>query len=179
MSKPPEKYQKQDKHIFSEAMEGVTPLNQDKIIPSSEKNRVFVPKNEIFNNDDFDDNLSDQFDPFEDDQQRQDLNFHNVSISKQKFRSLKKDAFKADLILDLHGATKQQARKELMAFLAHCKQHDYRRLLIMPGIGQGILRQALNSWLRQLPEVLAFTESPNHHGGKGVIRLLIANSRKY
>jgi len=43
----------------------------------------------------------------------------------------------------------------------------------MPGQGHGILRQSLNLWLRQIPQVLAFAESPQSSGGKGVIRILI------
>ena len=44
MSKPVDKRQKQDKELFSEAMAGIEPLEQDKIIPSSDKNRVFTPQ---------------------------------------------------------------------------------------------------------------------------------------
>ena len=179
MSKLPDKLQKQDKQQFSEAMKGITPLQQDKIIPSSEKNRVFVPQSDFIETDEKTHGLSDQYDPFENDQQRQDLNYHHVSISKQKFRELKKNSFNPDLILDLHGSNQQQARDELLEFLEHCHQQDYRRLLIMPGQGEGILRRALNIWLRQLPEVLAFAESPQRYGGKGTIRVLMANPSKY
>jgi len=135
MSKIPDKLQKQEQQLFSEAMTGIVPIRQDKIIPSSENNRVFVAQTNFLDNDKFVDNLSDQYDPFDNDQQRNELNYHHVSISKKQFRALKKGLFRR---------------------------------------GQGILRQALNIWLRQLPEVLAFTESPEHSGGKGVIRLLLA-----
>ena len=174
MSKIPDKLQKQEQQLFSEAMTGIIPIRQDKIIPSSENNRVFVAQTNFLDNDKFVDNLSDQYDPFDNDQQRNDLNYHHVSISKKQFRALKKGLFSRDLILDLHGINRQQARSEVIEFLHYCQAHDFRQVVIMPGRGQGILRQALNIWLRQLPEVLAFAESPEHSGGKGVIRLLLA-----
>jgi len=182
MSKPPEKSSQQDKLLFSEAVSDITPLTQDKIIPSTENNnRVFVRKHSSENelDDEIIDSLSDEYDPFENDQQRNDLNFHHQSISKRQFHSLRKNHYIPELILDLHGINRQQARNELLAFIKHCQQHDFRKVAIMPGYGYGILRQSLNVWLRQLTEVLAFAESPQHSGGKGVIRVLLAASEKY
>ena len=174
MSKPSDKLHKHDQHLLSEAMDGIKPITQDKIISSSNKNRVFVKQPDLADSTDIFSELSDEYDPFETDQQRYDLNYHHESISKRKFRELKTSKFSHDLILDLHGASHQQARNELVEFLHHCQQHDFRHVVIMPGQGHGILRKALNVWLRQLPKVLAFAESPQRYGGKGVIRLLLA-----
>ena len=179
MTKPPVKLPQQDQQLFSEAVSGITPLHQDKIIPSTDNNnRIFVTQsNYIDDKNEIVDRLSDEYDPFGDlqsnDQQRNDLNYHHSSISKKQFQSLKKGQFQGDLILDLHGHSRQQARNELLEFLQYCHQHDFRQVAIMPGRGYGVLRQALNIWLRQLPEILAFAESPQHAGGKGVIRILL------
>ncbi|MCP3673036.1 MAG: hypothetical protein GY829_01000 [Gammaproteobacteria bacterium] len=177
MSKPVDKRHKQDQELFSEAMVGIEPLKQDKIIPSSEKNRVFTPRENFIESKAHIDLLSDEYDPFENDEQRNDLNYHHQSISKKQFRTLKKQSFNRELILDLHGINRPQARSELIEFLQYCKEHDYRQVAIMPGQGYGILRQALNIWLRQLPEVLAFAESPQRSGGRGVIRVLLASQQ--
>ncbi|PCJ48101.1 MAG: hypothetical protein COA74_09525 [Gammaproteobacteria bacterium] len=177
--------QQQDKLLFSETVSGITPLVQDKIIPLSEKNPSIGRKTSSqYSNEAALDikeslsELSDDYDPFEDDQQRYDLNFHQVSISKRKFKELQKGHFKNELMLDLHGCNKQQARMEVVCFLKHCQEHHFKRVAIMPGYGHGILRRSLNNWLRQLPQVLAFAESPSHSGGKGVIRLLLAASNE-
>ena len=183
MSNTADNDQQQDKLLFSEAVSGITPLVQDKIIPLSEKN----PSTDVKSTKSIlsDDNsaihesltrLSDDYDPFEDDQQRYDLNYHQVSISKRRFNDFKKGHFNTELLLDLHGYNKNQARIELATFIQHCEDHNFTKVAIMPGYGHGVLRSSLNLWLRQLPQVLAFAESPQRSGGKGVIRLLLTRS---
>ena len=184
MSNTADNDQQQDKLLFSEAVSGITPLVQDKIIPLSEKN----PSTDIktsktrFADDhhDIDDSLSklsDDYDPFTDEQQRYDLNYHQVSISKRRFNDFKKGQFNTELMLDLHGYNKNQARIELATFIQHCEEQHFTKVAIMPGFGYGVLRTSLNLWLRQLPQVLAFAESPQRSGGKGVIRLLLARAK--
>jgi len=184
MSNTADHDQQQDKQLFSEAVSGITPLVQDKIIPLSEKNpSIDVKTSKSRRADDtanIDDNLSrlsDGYDPFEDDQQRYNLNYHQVSISKRRFNDFKKGRFNQELLLDLHGFNKNQARIELATFLQHCQVHQLSKVAIMPGYGEGILRSSLNLWLRQLPQVLAFAESPQRSGGKGVIRLLLTRTQ--
>ena len=82
MSKPPVKLPQQEQQLFSEAVSGITPLQQDKIIPSTDNNnRVFVSQSSHIDADDSEiiDRLSDEYDPFGDlqsnDQQRNDLNY--------------------------------------------------------------------------------------------------------
>lgn len=180
MSKKPEKLHEQDQLLFSEAVSGITPLEQDKIIPSSEKNRSFVPGNKQINEDsqpnEMLSQLSDEYDPFEHEQQRLDLNYYHHSIGKRQFLRIKSKPFSIELILDLHGYNRENAREELIRFIEHCQSNNYRQVAIMPGHGMGILRQSLNIWLRQLPSVLAFAESPQNKGGKGLIRVLLSSS---
>jgi DNA-nicking Smr family endonuclease len=182
MSKPPKKPHQSEQLLFSEAVKDIKPLTQDKIITSTEKKRFFVHRGErklVDNHGDQEsiiDNLSDDFDPFENDFERNDLNYHHHSISKRQLTSLKKGQPRSELILDLHGLNRQQARIELLEFFHHCHQRDFRHVSIMPGQGMGILRKSLNNWLRQIPEVLAFAESPQRSGGKGNIRVLLSSN---
>jgi DNA-nicking Smr family endonuclease len=181
MSNTADNDQQQDKLLFSEAVSGITPLVQDKIIPLSEKNpsidiktskTKYTDEHNHINKTLFE--LSDDYDPFDDEQQRYDLNYHQVSISKRRFNDFKKGQFNTELMLDLHGYNKDQARNELATFIEHCQDQHFTKVAIMPGFGYGVLRKSLNLWLRQLPQVLAFAESPQRAGGKGVIRLLLA-----
>ena len=178
MSQTPENDSKDDKSQFLEAISGATPLKQDKIIPSYEKRGIFVPQKppQNINNAskiDYVDGISDEFDPFENEKQRFDLNYHHSSVSKRQFSQFKTNYFESELTLDLHGCNRETARQELFEFLEYCRQHDYRYLSILPGQGHGILRQALNRWLRQISDILAFAESPQRSGGKGNIRVLL------
>ena len=185
MSNTADDDQQQNKLLFSNAVSGITPLVQDKIIPLSEKNPstdVKTSKSRLADdNTDITDTLStlsDEYDPFDDDQQRYDLNYHQVSISKRRFNDFKKGHFNSELLLDLHGYNKHQARIELATFIQHCEDNHYTKVTIMPGYGHGVLRSSLNLWLRQMSQVLAFAESPQRSGGKGVIRLLLARSNE-
>jgi len=179
MSDTPKKPHQADKQMFSNAVSDISPIEQDRIIPFSDTNRVFIQQRNFVDTDKFIDNLSDSYDPFENEQQKNDLNYHHQSISKKKFQSFKKGRFESEQILDLHGLNRQEARRELLAFLHYCNKQNYRLVSIMPGYGKGILREALNIWLRQIPRVLAFAESPQQSGGKGVIRLLLAAQKDF
>ena len=175
----PENDSKDDKTKFLDAVSGVLPLQQDKIIPLYVKRGISDPQkvdndsNADYVDDNYVDGISDEFDPFENEQQRFDLNYHHTSVSKRQFNQFKSNHFESELILDLHGCNRETARHELFAFLEYCRQHDYRYLSILPGHGHGILRQAINLWLRQIQDVLAFAESPQRSGGKGNIRVLL------
>ena len=126
MSNTADNDQQQDKLLFSEAVSGITPLVQDKIIPLSEKNpSTDIKSIKTVVTDDYTDindsltRLSDGYDPFEDDQQRYNLNYHQVSISKRRFNEFKKGNYNTELLLDLHGYNKDQARIELATFIEH------------------------------------------------------------
>jgi len=176
MSDKPEKPLDTDNELFSDVVSDITPLEQDKIIPSGKNKSVLDVASDHIDDENIHDHLSDEYDPFETDDQKYDLNYHHSSIAKTKFHSFRTRYFESEQILDLHGLNREQARKELIAFFQYCFKHDFRRVTIMPGYGRGVLRQALNSWLRQMPEILAFAESPQKSGGKGVIRVLLAAS---
>ena len=163
--------------VFSDAVSDITPLVQDKIIPSSVKVRCSDKQNKTSYNsmdqEDFSIHLSDDYEPFTDTHLSDDLNYHHSSISMKQYKKIKSGAFATEDFLDLHGLSKLQAQNKLKQFLSHSMHQNYQRITIMPGIGLGILRRSLNIWLRQLPVVLAFAESPNGSGGKGVIRVLL------
>ncbi len=178
MSDSPDKPLETDNKLFSDVVSDITPFEQDKIIPPGKNKSVIDNTVTHFDDEKTPDYLSDEYDPFETNDEKYDLNYHHSSIAKSKFHSFRTGYFESEQILDLHGLNREQARKELIAFFQYCKNHNYRRVSIMPGYGRGILRQALNSWLRQLPEVLAFAESPQKSGGKGVIRILLAASKQ-
>jgi len=179
MSDNPDKPLETDNELFSDVVSDITPIKQDKIIPPGKNKSVLDNRTTIFDEDKSPDYLSDEYDPFENEDQKYDLNYHHSSIAKNRFHSFKTGYFESEQILDLHGLNREQSRSEFIAFIRHCNNHHYKRVSIMPGYGRGILRQALNSWLRQLDEVLAFAESPQKSGGKGLIRVLLAASSKY
>ncbi len=81
--------------------------------------------------------------------------------------------------LDLHGCTRAEARPMLEFFIRDCREQGLRSLLIVHGKGwrsegfKPILKAALNRWLPQFPEVVAFCSAKTAHGGNGALYVLL------
>ncbi|MDQ2994597.1 MAG: Smr/MutS family protein [Pseudomonadota bacterium] len=106
-----------------------------------------------------------------------ELSFRRSGISEQILRELKKGKIRIDGALDLHGATVDEARDMLQAFLLeahHAKCHCVR---IIHGRGshggEAVLKNHVNAWLHQLPQILAFCSAPRHDGGTGAVYVLL------
>jgi DNA-nicking Smr family endonuclease len=82
----------------------------------------------------------------------------------------------------MHGMTAAIARSELVAFIAHCRSRRIRCARLIHGKGYGsdgsapVLKNRLNSWLRQHPDVLAFTSAQARHGGSGALYVLLRSA---
>ncbi len=143
MSKIPEKPNTNDKQLFSDTMSDITLIKQDKNIPFSDNNCVFIARDKPQINEKVTDTLSDEYGPFELEEQKYDLNFHQQCISKKQFLSLRKNYFDSEQVLDLHGLNRQQAREQLLEFFHYCNKRNFTKVTIMPGYGKGILRQSM------------------------------------
>ena len=86
--------------------------------------------------------------------------------------------------LDLHGMTASQARTAIMEFIAACRDRQIRCVRIIHGKGYGaggnapVLKNRLNSWLRQHQEVLAFSSATPRDGGTGALYVLLRSQRE-
>ena len=80
---------------------------------------------------------------------------------------------------DLHGLTIEQAREDLQAFIQFAQQRQMRCVILVHGKGyrahseQPILKNKVNCWLRQHPDVLAFSSALPKDGGTGAVYILI------
>jgi len=167
---------------FRKSMSNIKPLHQDKIIPFKKiKPTADIRKQNaphVSSDIDTIDSLSDQYDPFNDDYQRNNLNYFQPSFGEQKFKQFRTGSFNEEAVLDLHGHSKSEARIEISRFINYCQHNNIKKVLVIPGQGHGILRLALNAWLRQISAVLAYAESPQSHGGRGVIRLQLVSDKQ-
>ncbi len=100
---------------------------------------------------------------------------------------LKAGALSPEAHLDLHGMTVEQAYDALSDFVREQYLNTSRCLLIITGrgrnspSGQGVLRQAVQSWLTRDPfkrVVLAFCTALPRHGGAGALYVLLRKRRK-
>ena len=88
-------------------------------------------------------------------------------------KRLRRGDFYPELVLDLHGLTKELAKAELAALLNAARKGHIDCVSVMHGIGQGILKRALPHYLIQHPNVRAFHQAPLEYGGQASLLVLI------
>jgi DNA-nicking Smr family endonuclease len=100
-------------------------------------------------------------------------------IPHKVLAKLRKGFFGIQAELDLHGLTRDAAKRELSVFLARSQGAGFRCVHIIHGKGYGsadnypVLKNNLNSWLRQHSAVQAFCSAPQHQGGAGAVYVLL------
>lgn len=110
------------------------------------------------------------------------LSFMRPGIQHSLFKKLRQGLLPMEARVDLHGMTVEAARTTVLEFIRDCYQHEVRFALITHGKGEGRaepakLKSCINSWLPQLPDVLAFHSAQGQHGGLGATYVLIRSSK--
>ena len=111
------------------------------------------------------------------------LTFQRPGLSQQVIRRLRRGHWVVKDELDLHGLNREQARVQLVAFLAECQQRDSRCVRIVHGKGlssknnEPVLKQLVKSWLMQREDVLAFVQAPVAEGGSGAVVVLLKRGK--
>ena len=90
-----------------------------------------------------------------------------------ELKRLRRGEYPPDLILDLHGYKKDEAKLEIAALIHAAQKHHYHCVCIVHGIGTGILRSSVPNWLVQHPAVEGFHQAPLEWGGNGALLVLI------
>ncbi|MCC2616743.1 endonuclease SmrB [Aestuariibacter halophilus] len=88
-------------------------------------------------------------------------------------KRLRRGEYPPDLILDLHGLTREQAKLEIAALVHAAQQQQYHCVCIVHGVGGQILKQQVPHWLVQHPAILCFHQAPLEWGGQGALLALI------
>ncbi len=107
------------------------------------------------------------------------LSYRGEGIQDSVWKKLCRGQFRLQAECDLHGLNRDDARLEMVQFLAHCGDHDHRCVRIIHGKGNGspntgpVLKRALDGWLRKRKEVLAFCSARAHDGGTGAVYVLL------
>lgn len=112
------------------------------------------------------------------------ISFRRDGIQHGVFQKLRQGGYAIDAMLDLHGLTVEQARRELYQFIGDCVRHDVRSALITHGKGRGnkegkpLLKSFVARWLPLFPEVMAFHSAQKFHGGAGAVYVLMRKTEK-
>jgi DNA-nicking Smr family endonuclease len=103
-------------------------------------------------------------------------------LDRQLLRRLRRGEFAVQAHVDLHGLSRDEARRELEAFLGRSRQSGKRCVLVVHGRGlhskdqMPVLKEALKRWMttaRFAEHVLAFATARPHDGGLGAVYVLL------
>jgi DNA-nicking Smr family endonuclease len=112
------------------------------------------------------------------------LRFARTGVQQRQLQQLRRGRFRNQAELDLHGMTTAQARLALTVFMAQCQDRRLRHVCIIHGKGYGsaadvpVLKNRVNTWLRQHPAVLAFHSAQLRDGGTGAVYVLLRTHRE-
>lgn len=113
----------------------------------------------------------------------QALNFHRSGVQPKVMQRLKNGEIPYDDRIDLHGYRAHFATAELEGFFQNAVSEQFRCLLIIHGKGERkagnlpVIKNLLNQWLPEQPEVLAFHSAPARLGGAGALLVLLKRDR--
>ncbi|MBI4754967.1 MAG: Smr/MutS family protein [Betaproteobacteria bacterium] len=108
-----------------------------------------------------------------------ELRFARPGISRLVLRDLRRGRWVLQDQLDLHGATREEARHLLGGFLAACLRRHLRCVRVIHGKGHGspgrepVLKTYVAGWLAHRAEVLAFCQARPQDGGAGAVVVLL------
>lgn len=167
---------------FAAEMKGIKPLTQDKLHfrhntnkRAQDKQQSEQRRNKLIVNDQAKSaqrfQFSDEYEPFIDDSQT--LSFVREGYPSYLTKVLRRGDVAPELILDLHGYTKQQAQKDISDLVIDCMKQHIPCACIVHGVSGGILKRKVPHYLMQHPDVLAFHQAPLEWGGQGAVVLII------
>jgi DNA-nicking Smr family endonuclease len=105
--------------------------------------------------------------------------FAQPGVSTRALRRLRAGQYSVEAELDLHGMTRAAARNELRQFLVECARRQLGCVRIVHGKGHRsgpdgpVLKEAVQSWLTQWDDVLAFASAGPRRGGNGAVLALL------
>ena len=167
-----------DSKIFKRATDGVRILDQDKVLPHSDRPKP-VPKQTLRDERAVVNSLlSDEFEPTSIETGDELLHIR-PGLQKSVMRKLRRGEYIVAAELDLHGYTVAQAREALTDFLGSVRRARHICVRIVHGKGRGspgkkpVLKNKVFTWLCQRDEVLAVCPARSFDGGAGAVYVLL------
>ena len=171
-----------DSSLFRDAVGEVKPVNNNRRIPDTPKvkpqgNYQAIDEREVM------EQLLDDFSADDVLETGDHLAWTAPGLQRSELRKLKsgKHAIKAEL--DLHGLTREQAKAEVAQFLVNVRERDIRCVRIIHGRGRKnaekapVLKRAIDGWLRNHKQVIAYCSARDNDGGTGAVYVLLRKAR--
>ena len=165
-------------NLFKDEFKDIAPIKQDKIPPqrfSIKQNSGVTQKNKqdlaeikqavaAF---EFSDGFEGHFDI------NQPLKYVKPETDSHEVKRLRRGDYPPDLILDLHGIKKEEAKYEIAALIHVAQKKHIYCVSIMHGKGTYVLKKSIPNWLIQHPAVMGFHQAPKEWGGQAALLVLI------
>jgi len=154
-----------DKQLFRDAVEQMTPKNKDRERPAKPSKNIGTHHIE------YDQTATTV-------SSNEELFFARSGIQYKITKNLKSGNITIAGRVDLHGYTADEAKQVLLNFISQHSEEGHRYLLVVHGKGyrskeDPVLKNRVNTWLRQIPNVLAFCSAKPKDGGTGAVYVLI------
>ncbi len=113
-----------------------------------------------------------------------EVTFLRPGLARTVLRDLRRGRWVVQDHLDLHGATRDEARLLLADFLAEVHQCGLRCVRVVHGKGHNspgrepVLKGLVKGWLMQRAEVLAYCQARTVDGGAGAVVVLLKAAKK-
>jgi DNA-nicking Smr family endonuclease len=167
-----------DRTLFHQAAKGARRLAQDRVAPYRARRKPIPYQKRRDEQAVVQSLLSDDYDPAEV-ETGEELLFTRPGLQLRTLRKFRRGQYVIEAELDLHGRVVAEAREMVSQFLREAQQSGRRCVRIIHGKGLSsygklpILKNKVNSWLRQKDMVLAFCSAPRHDGGTGAVYVLL------
>ena len=173
----------EDKALFNEVMKAVKPLRnttqrepKPPVIAKPVRRKaepVEIPKTDYYLSNYYSEVVS----------PTSTLTYCSSDIPRKRLRELKNGDIRWEGRLDLHGLRPDAAREALCDFIDRQNRNGARCVLIIHGKGgrhdeEPVLKNHVNHWLQQLPQVLAFHSAIPRDGGSGAVYVLLKRLRE-
>lgn len=159
-----------DKLEFLQLIDGIKPLNQDKIHfrPAAKEKRLLEEKQQQQDVGSF---FSDTYQPLLPTEGA--MRWRREDVESRELKLLRRGDYQPDLLLDLHGLRQSEAKLEIAALIQACVKQNIQCCCVMHGHGLGILKQQTPMWLAQHPQVKAFHQASKEWGGDAALLVLV------
>lgn len=101
------------------------------------------------------------------------LKYVKQGAASHEVKRLRRGDYPPELILDLHGYNRDDAKLEIAALILAAQKQHIHCVCIVHGLGSHILKKTVPSWLVQHPAILGFHQAPLQWGGQGALLVLI------
>ena len=165
-----------DESLFLSEMSDVTPLKPNNKV-KIRKTPVQATRQSIDGSSSF--AIDDVFSDAEITEECPDiLSFSRSGLQHSVLKKLRQGKHPIEQVLDLHGLTVTEARKELQEFLGECEAAGLRHIIIVHGKGfrskdKPVIKPMVHRWLRVVDNVLAFHSAQPKDGGSGAVYVLL------